>query len=225
MKYLPLSFALLLAACVPQHGAQNPHTSAARDLERKTVALVASDEEGTQAYCSGVWVGEDIFVTADHCVADAVVGDPLAYVTREDVSVKDADAVAAIRIGTLEVRDPGHDLALVRVKLPPWHGTAAVSAPIVGEVSQTMGHPKGLWWSYSAGNVASVRVRDFDEYPLMWWVQSTAPISPGNSGGGLFNNDGELIGICHSYIPRNAENVNFYVDSRYVQALLDGLKS
>jgi S1-C subfamily serine protease len=223
MKHaIVILLAAVFAACVPMHGSQTPHTSDAADLERKTVALVMADGEGgSRAYCSGVWVAEDRILTANHCVDDSEIGDAIAYVTRGDVSASDADELEAVRVGRVSARDESHDLALIFAKLPPSHATAVVGASVsVGDVVQTMGHPRGLWWSYSAGNVAAIRLADMG-YPMMWWVQSTAPISPGNSGGGLFDMSGDLVGIAHSYIPTRAENVNFYVHATYVRAFLD----
>ena len=221
MKHAVLfSLAAMLAACVPMHGSQTPHTSAAADLESKTVALIAVESGPAHAYCSGVWVGQEAILTANHCVDDNELGDRIAYVTRGDLDAGSSDELEALRVGRLVARDEDHDLALIHAKLPPAHAVAAVGAPpCVGDVVQTMGHPRGLWWSYSAGNVAAIRYADMG-YPMMWWVQSTAPISPGNSGGGLFNQAGDLVGVAHSYIPTRAENVNFYVDARYVKAFL-----
>jgi S1-C subfamily serine protease len=159
-----------------------------------------------------VWVGWDAFVTAAHCVASKADGERVAFAARGDV---DTD-VEALRFGTLERRDEAHDLALLRVKLPPAHEVAELSSPSVGQNVQTMGHPLGLWWSYSAGHVAAIR---YDADEDMWEVQATAPISPGNSGGGLFDEDGNLLGIAHTYMPRG-ENVNFFIHSTYVKQLI-----
>lgn len=224
MKYLGFLLALAIPACVPSHPPHVPHTGVVHDLEAKTVALVDSDGGQIRATCSGVWVRENDFVTADHCLAKSPIGAVVPYVVREDVLVGNADSVERVRFGVLVARAGDRDLALVRVKAPPSHLVASVRAPTVGQGVHTMGHPKGLWWSFSAGHVASIRQLEDLAYPGTWWVQSTAPISPGNSGGGLFDDHGDLLGICHAYIPMYAENVNFYVDSRYVSELLEGAK-
>lgn len=222
MKYLFLALLVFLAACVPTRGSQTPHTRDALDLETKTIALVMPTSDGSvRAFCSGVWVSSDEIITANHCVADDDLDERVAYVTRGDVSAYDSDEPEAVHMARLTARDEVHDLALLTAKLSPDHGVAELAREvIVGEHVSTMGHPRGLWWSYSEGNVAAVRARDDMADGAMWWVQSTAAISPGNSGGGLFNDDHELLGIAHAYIPRNAENVNLYVHVRYVRALL-----
>jgi tetratricopeptide (TPR) repeat protein len=72
----------------------------------------------------------------------------------------------------------------------------------------TIGNPDGLENSISTGIVSSVRVMgDYgDSY------QITAPISPGSSGGGLFNSKGELVGITtFSKVSSLNQNLNFAI--------------
>lgn len=199
-----------------------PHSATAQDLENKTVALVEVDETGDGgAYCSGVWVGDDTILTANHCVEEEPLGARLSYLVRGDLNAEKDDEIEAARLGVLVARDPSHDLALIRAPLAPLHGVAYVAAqtPFVGQPTQTMGHPLGLWFSYSTGVVSGIRKQQEGEYQDMWWVQTTAPTSPGNSGGGLFDESGELLGICHGYYPRG-ENLNMYVHAVYLRAFL-----
>lgn len=43
-------------------------------------------------------------------------------------------------------------------------------------------------------------------------IQTTAPVSPGNSGGGLFNERGELLGVASFIVlGRGVQNLNFFV--------------
>lgn len=219
-------FALALGACVAcSPTTQTPHTTASASLEERTVALVRPTEDGPRAYCSGVWVAADEVLTANHCVAARDLGERVAYVTRGDLDARSSDEVEAIRFGTLAARDEAHDLALLSVKLPPKHAVAGVGAPTVGQAVGTMGHPLGMWWSYSEGTISAVRMvalgEDADD---LWWVQSTAPISPGNSGGGLFDTDGNLVGLCHAYMPRG-ENVNLYIHPQYIAAFLSASRN
>lgn len=54
--------------------------------------------------------------------------------------------------------------------------------------------------------------------------QISVPIQPGNSGGPLFDNDGNLLGITSSGINRKivyAENVNYAIKSKYLKLLID----
>ena len=222
MRAMWLAMMVLVLGCTPTH-AQTPHGGAALDLEGKTVALVRATDEGVSAYCSGVWVADDAFVTANHCVEESTLGDDVLFATRDDVSALEGDKAAAVRFGKLEAIDAGHDIALVRVTLAPAHPVAHVASrqPYVGEDVQTMGHPYGLWWSYSRGTVAALRVMAPFDDDSFWYVQSTAAASPGNSGGGLFDEAGDLVGLCRAtVVARGAENLNLYVHAMYVSRFL-----
>ncbi len=70
----------------------------------------------------------------------------------------------------------------------------------------TIGSPKGVTNSVSLGNISALYEEDGVSY-----IQFTAPISPGSSGGALFNNRGEVIGITSAAII-DSQNMNLAVD-------------
>lgn len=76
----------------------------------------------------------------------------------------------------------------------------------VGQKVFSVGNPSGLDWSISDGIISGFRTNNGSEL-----IQFTAPISSGSSGGGLFNSDGDLIGITTSQII-DAQNLNFAVN-------------
>jgi S1-C subfamily serine protease len=240
MKWIVLLMALVLSVGCARQGtppATAHAVSAAADLASKTVALVEVDEDDgqTRAYCSGVWVSQNEILTAAHCVHSnplaALFGledEAIRFVVRSDVfpdGQTEAKYPTTHQAFRLRV-DEDLDLALLSVPAAPEHLSAKVSGrPIVQVMAaQTMGHPKGLWWSYSNGAVAAVReIPGAGESPAMWWVQTTAPISPGNSGCGLFNAEGELIGIASwKNIGRGAEALGFFVHRDHISAFLKG---
>jgi len=56
--------------------------------------------------------------------------------------------------------------------------------------------------------------------------QISVPLQPGNSGGPLFDNDGNLVGITSARLSKeqfNAENVNYAIKVNYLKNLIDGL--
>lgn len=216
---------MLVGACsAPQNVAPRAptRTEQAADLESKTIALVMHDRVGrARSYCSGTWVSETSILTAFHCLGDE--GEPVEYVVRGDVYApgelhERAGGVVA-RTATVYATDEGHDLALLRGFYAPPHGVAHVELDGIraGAFVQTMGHPLGLWWSYSSGDVASVRQHKIDLDIL--WIQATPPISPGNSGCGLFDARGALVGVAHGGFPRGSA-LSFFVHGQYVADLL-----
>jgi serine protease Do len=182
MKYLAL--VLTLAAC----GAQQPRVNTPEDglpsLLRDTVALV--DDHGP--YCSGVVWGSYV-LTAAHCV------DPGGEGTVGVLQFKHVSPVAY----TLVKRDPDQDLALL-VPVEPTRLPRGIlispEDPIHGEAVVVVGHAWGLFeWSVSNGVVAFPKRVGNSLMDDQVWVQITAPVYPGNSGGPVTNQFGELIGI------------------------------
>jgi len=84
----------------------------------------------------------------------------------------------------------------------------------IGEDVIAIGHPQGLPWSLSVGIVSQIRSKhewtyvDKSEHKADV-IQTQTPISPGNSGGPLFNEAGKLVGINTS--KAGGENLNFAV--------------
>lgn len=114
--------------------------------------------------------------------------------------------------------DAAHDLAVLRIaardlKALPL-GNSAATKP--GEHVVVIGHPLGLGNTVSDGLVSAVR----ELLPKLTLLQISAPISPGSSGGPLFNDQGEVIGIS-TLVIREGQNLNFAVPINTVKPLLD----
>lgn len=100
--------------------------------------------------------------------------------------------------------DKTYDIAILRIDAVTEHLTLNKGDIAAGEAVYALGSPRGLTGSLSNGIVASAsRILEGNEY-----IQITAPISPGNSGGPLINEYGEVIGI-NTFILLDSENLNF----------------
>jgi serine protease Do len=77
-----------------------------------------------------------------------------------------------------------------------------------GEKVFAIGAPHGLELSISEGIVAGKRGDFLLNPPVL--IQTTAAISPGSSGGGLFDSKARLIGIT-SFLLKDAQNLNFAI--------------
>jgi serine protease Do len=123
-------------------------------------------------------------VTNNHVIADA---DEITVTLHDDSNLK-AEVVG---------RDAKTDVALLRVKtdkpLPAvtWGDSDAAR---VGDWVLAIGNPFGLGGSVTAG-ILSARQRDIQSGPYDDFLQTDASINRGNSGGPMFNMDGEVIGI------------------------------
>jgi len=83
----------------------------------------------------------------------------------------------------------------------------------VGEEVIAIGNPAGLEGTVSNGIVSGVRkVEGFK------FIQITAPISPGSSGGPVFNSTGNVIGIATAYLDIG-QNLNFAMPINYLKSL------
>ena len=92
----------------------------------------------------------------------------------------------------------------------------ADALPRKGESVVTFGAPKGLSFSASEGIVSAVRegkeLTDYVEGLPGTWIQTTAPISSGNSGGPLVKRDGRVTGM-NTMVLLTGQNLNFAISS------------
>jgi trypsin-like peptidase len=112
------------------------------------------------------------------------------------------------------------DLALLVAINPdsvPQHGIAKLAAhtPMVGEKVEMVGHPIGLYWTYMEGMVSGYRQDMSDvgvdiEGPFL---QATILGNHGNSGGGLFNDRGELVALCSFMAPIPGQMFFIHLDT------------
>lgn len=83
----------------------------------------------------------------------------------------------------------------------------------VGTPVYAVGAPQGLELTLSDGLVSGIR-----EYKGTEYIQTTAPISQGSSGGGLFDAQGRLVGITTMYL-KDGQNLNFAVPAELISSV------
>ena len=179
------------------------------------VVVLPLDTRGeTIAQGSGVVVGEYEVVTNCHVLEKATSVDVRQAA---DWSGGESYRMAA----SLLARNDERDLCLLfteELPAPPaakvvFLGTAKSLS--VGDEVYAVGAPAGLELSLSRGVVSQLRgVFGKRSAPL---VQTDAAISPGSSGGGLFNQAGELVGI--TTFKREGESLNFAMPAEWVEDL------
>jgi len=120
---------------------------------------------------------------------------------------------------TLYAVDSEKDMCLLEangLSAKPVHlGKAA--ALKVGEAVYAVGSPKGLELSLSDGIVSQLR----GAAPPI--IQTTAAISPGSSGGGLFDAEGRLVGITTFYL-EGGQSLNFALPVEWLDKIQPGKK-
>jgi serine protease Do len=129
--------------------------------------------------------------------------DAAGYVVTNNHVIEGADEVSVtLQDGTtlkaeIVGRDESGDLALLKVKSDkplPTVGFGDSSQSRVGDWVLAIGNPFGLGGTVTAG-IVSARGRDIHQGQYDDFIQTDAAINRGNSGGPLFNMDGQVIGI------------------------------
>lgn len=138
---------------------------------------------------SGVIISEDGYIITNNHV---ISGASNIVVTLHDKTKYDA---------TLVGTDPSTDIAVLKIDAtglsPAVMGDSSQLA--VGETAIAIGNPLGSLGGTVTNGIISALDRDITvEGQTMRLLQTNAAISPGNSGGGLFNAQGELIGIVNA---------------------------
>ena len=158
-----------------------------------------------------------IVVTNNHVIGDA-----------NDIQVilSDGTKLKAEIIG----KDPKIDLALLRVKPTAERPLRAVpfgdsDKMRPGDWVMAIGNPFGLGGSVSAG-IVSARGRNIESGPYDNYIQTDAAINKGNSGGPLFNMNGEVIGINTAILSPSGGSVGigFAVPSNTSSPVIEQLR-
>ena len=99
----------------------------------------------------------------------------------------------------------------------PFVALGSVADAAVGQPAYAIGHPRGLDLTMSAGLVSSLRRNGAGQLVLL---QTSAAISGGSSGGGLFNEAGALLGLTTiASITGDAQNLNFAIPVDWIKDL------
>ncbi len=156
-----------------------------------------------------------IVVTNNHVINDA---DEITVILTDGTRLK-ADVVG---------KDTKTDLAVLRVK--PAKPLKAVKFGDsdklrLGEWVIAIGNPFSLGGSVTAG-IVSARNRDINSGPYDNYIQTDAAINRGNSGGPLFNLDGDVIGVNTAIISPSGGSIGigFAVPSKVVAAVTSQLQ-
>lgn len=210
--FILLSLFALAACSTTPPPAPPPRSVVVESLVQKSVTL-AVGEFGT---CSGTWVGPDLILTAAHCTEEKI----RYSVERDGQNNPTTRATEVVKV------DEDADLALLRAEDPPPHLTASFgSAPQRGDEVCAVGAPFGMEFSFACGVVAHPHRERYELGHLVaFYIQATTPTSPGSSGGGLFNADGDLVGVTHATIgsrrPPGPQNLNLFIHTDNVMAFL-----
>ena len=220
--------AALVALLLVSAGPAPTRAETLRELYRRaSPSVVVIRARGREVSTTGVArfgeIGSGVLITADGKVVTA------SHVVHgmEDITVEflGRESVRARLIGF----QPGADLALLQLDSVPSDPPVATlsadsSTVVVGDPVFIIGAPYGLTYSLSSGIVSALWSANTvnREFPLAEFFQTDATINTGNSGGPMFNEAGEVIGIVSHMISKSggSEGLGFVVTANTVRRLL-----
>ena len=169
----------------------------------------------SEALGSGFVISEDGFIVTNNHVIEGADEIEIEFFSGERLKAK--------LVGT----DPKTDIALLKVesdKPLPFVSFGNSDLMRVGDWVMAMGNPLGQGFSVSAG-IVSARGRElsgtYDDF-----IQTDAAINRGNSGGPLFNMDGQVIGVNTAILSPNGGSIGigFSMSANVVTKVVDQLK-
>ena len=153
--------------------------------------------------CDGGSVGTGFMIDERHIVTVAHVIEGATSILVE----VNGDLAEAVTVGF----DKERDIALLRSDIPLGDQTFELQEfdYTTGDQIFAIGFPRGLDASLTTG-VISNREVEFDFMPFSRFIQVDAPLNPGNSGGPVFNEAGDVIGIVDWGISES-QGLNFAI--------------
>lgn len=201
---LPLLAHALFATPLAPPATAAQTVPSAYDIARPSVVTVnARSTDGDASLGSGVVVGARRVVTNCHVVRFA------ATVTVRDADGQDLSAQTVLA-------DEERDLCLLEVaglKGQPARRRPGAEKPMTGEPVIAVGNPLGLGISTSSGLLSAVVEKQGAPHLIV-----SVPLSPGSSGGGLFDASGRLLGITTA-IMQAGQNTNLALPATWIDEL------
>lgn len=169
-------------------------------VSSSVVVVWAIDSNGDKsAQGSGIVISPSEVVTNCHVIKEAT-----------SIVVEQGKRTSEARLRYFDTDRDLCQLAMENRIGIPISGIVSYRELKVGQRVYTVGAPIGLELSLGEGIISQLRGgEEFD------FIQTTAPVSHGSSGGGLFDKDGRLIGITTFNLP-GGQNLNFAIPANWI---------
>ena len=224
MRRFRLAVLALAASCAGSAGDKPPSGPrlrlTAKDIVQRASPAIVRIEAGPEKIGTGFIVDKaGVVATNLHVVA----GESAIKVRLLDGTLYAVDQIAGL--------DPERDLALLRIKAPkdlPTLKLGDSDAMSAGDQIVAIGNPLGVFdYSVTSGLISQVRHRPCGPDDVaaqrckqeLTVLQISAAISPGSSGGPLFNQFGEVVGVTTAIITAG-QNINLAVPGNYLKPMV-----
>lgn len=174
------------------------------DNDKKIVKIETDIAQG-----SGIAVGDGLFLTNYHVIREAKSGKIIT------------SSGSNYELAGIVLSDENNDLAIVKTKQKP--GIAAVNLGNYSQIAKgdkvvAIGSPLGLQNTVSEGIVSNLQTQDKVNY-----IQISVPINHGSSGGALFNEYGQVIGVTSSGYIDTSGDLNFAISTDHAKKWITDL--
>ena len=161
-----------------------------------SIYMVTAHKRGSEKYNQGsaVAVADRLLITNCHVLEDATMYFVEDEVSRWEVEIRGGDQKTDRCV-----------LFSPKTLLRPVAGIRSFESLRIGERAYTVGNPSSLERTLADGLISGLRRNGEFRY-----IQTTAAIAPGSSGGGLFDSQGRLIGITTFMLGRQG-SLNFAI--------------
>lgn len=168
-------------------------SAAVVEITTETVVQSNREQYTTVGAGSGVIIAKEGYIVTNHHVIDGA--DHLT------VRLNDGTTFTATLVGT----DEATDIAVIHIDAGAYDLTVAPLGSsydlVAGEDIIAIGNPLGSLGGTVTEGIISATARHMNmDGNVMTLLQISAPVNPGNSGGGLFNLAGELVGIVNAKV-------------------------
>lgn len=171
-------------------------------VAKSMVEITMVTDKKEDSLGSGFFIGDGMILTNYHVIENASSINVIDYEGKE------------FEVTSIYDYNKEFDLAVLGVKGTKEALPISLDKVVAGEKVYTVGSPYGYTGTFSSGIVgAASRIIEKVDY-----IQITAPISRGNSGGPLLNRFGEVIGV-NTLTRTDAQNLNFSLNISYLKQL------
>ena len=195
-----------------------------KELEQKRPKNISTSANEWKGNGSGFFINEKGYIATNYHVVEEANAIQVEYFQKGVKNIFSAKVI---------VTDKQNDLAIIQVDDPKFKTLPTIpyvfSSTIkdVGSEVFALGYPMaqvmGDEIKFTDGKISSKTGIEGD----ITVYQISVPIQPGNSGGPLFDNKGNLVGITSSGLNKeyfNSENVNYAIKTTYLKNLIDVMR-
>lgn len=231
--------ALSLLICGPLSSIANINIDSANKMVQQSVTVRADGSQGSgvlitrMVKINGKLVKRTFVLTCAHVVDSMVKKDKSGNVTYGKPKVEQQISRGGIIVGKKvyntkivyysSEKDRGHDLALLMIT----NGVIDQNVeffdgiPVIGVDVWHVGTPRGMTQSLTDGIISVVgRVLMVTDSYATYFDQACVSALPGSSGGGVFFEDGKLMGLVARQVD---DNFNFIIPARRIKAWADSI--